>query len=213
MQVSDKIIMLSPDEIHPYEKNPRRNSKTVELLVKAIPKVGFNVPLVLDKDHVIVKGHARFMAAKQLGMEKIPCIISDADPETIKADRIADNKVFEFSKWVHDELMHEVDMLDIGLDLGDFGLATMKFDDFEVLDAGEEDEENQADEEERRSRYLEMLQNETVAEPVFASQKSVDYAKSEQRAEPKAPPNYYSVICEKCGATMYVREGDAMTWE
>ena len=89
MDVADEIIMVPIDKIIPYEKNPRKNSKTVELLVKVIPKVGFNVPLVLDTENVIVKGHARWLAAKQLGMTEVPCIYSYADPETIKADRIA----------------------------------------------------------------------------------------------------------------------------
>ena len=213
MQITNEIVMLPMSEIHPYEKNPRRNSKTVELLTKIIPKVGFNVPLVLDKDHVIVKGHARFLAAQALGMTELPCVISDADPESIKADRIADNKVFEFSRWINDELMHEVDMLDIGLDLSEFGLPTIKFDEVEFGDEGLPDmDEDPAIAEERRRKFLEMMEQEAV--PVqITTQQEIDYAKSEQRAEAKAPPKYFTVICEKCGATMFVREGDDLTWE
>lgn len=214
MQVTDRIIMLPVEDIHPYEKNPRRNSKTVELLTKVIPKVGFNVPLVLDHEHVIVKGHARFMAAQALGMTEIPCVISDADPESIKADRIADNKVFEFSKWINEELMHEVDMLDIGLDLSEFGLQTASLDgaDFFMDEFEDEQEEDPAIAEERRRRFMEMMAQE-VETVQITTQQSIDNAKYEQRSEAKAPPNYFTVICENCGATMFVREGDEMTWE
>lgn len=57
------------------------------------------MPIVIDKNNVVVKGHARLKAAKRLGMEEVPCIVSDASEEVIKADRIADNKIQELSSW------------------------------------------------------------------------------------------------------------------
>ncbi len=60
MEVVNKIVMKKLNEIKPYFKNPRKNDKTVEMLVKVIPQVGFNVPILIDKDGVIVKGHARY---------------------------------------------------------------------------------------------------------------------------------------------------------
>lgn len=214
MEISNEIVMLPIGEIKPYEKNPRKNSKTVELLVKIIPKVGFNVPLVLDKDHVIVKGHARYLAAQELGMSEIPCIISNADPDTIKADRIADNKVFEFLRWINEELMHEVDMLDIGLDLQDFGLSVIRFDEDydDFMDEDFEATEDPAVTEERRRKFEEMTKQEFI--PVqITTQQEIDHAKMEQRSEAKSPPNYFSITCEKCGSVMFVREGDDMIWE
>ena len=94
-----QIQMVHVGKIIPYWRNPRRNDKTVETLIEVIKQYGFNVPLVIDKNNVVVKGHARLKAAKRLGMEEVPCVVTDADPETIKADRIADNKIQEMSFW------------------------------------------------------------------------------------------------------------------
>ena len=79
IDVSKQIVMKPISEVKPYVRNPRKNEKTVKLLVDIIPKVGFNVPLVIDKKGIIVKGHARYAAAIQLGMTEVPCVITDAD--------------------------------------------------------------------------------------------------------------------------------------
>lgn len=218
METVKEIVMLPLSEVRPYENNPRQNSKTVDLLVRIIPQVGFNVPLVLDKDHVIVKGHARYLAAQRLGMAEVPCVISDADPEAIKADRIADNKVFEFSTWINDELMHELDMLDIDFDPEAFGLPNMSkaAEEMPAFDfEDDEDFENPADAEERRQRYEAMMrQMEQEAEPVeIVTRQQVEHAKMKQRSEAEAPPEYFAITCEKCGRVMYVRKGDEETWE
>ena len=219
MQVVDKIIMKPIGEVKPYEKNPRKNSKTVDLLCKAIPVVGFNVPLVIDKNGVIVKGHARYLAALRLGMTEVPCVISEADPESIKADRIADNKVFEFSKWLDEELLHEVDMLDLGFDLGEFGLPTMKMDapDFDFDHNEEEEDESEPEsDEERRRRFEEfMAQQEQEAPQVqIVTQQEIDHARQKLKEEPQRnQASYLTVVCEKCGHEFFVREGDAMAWE
>ena len=99
MEIVKRIVMKKISEVKPYVRNPRKNDKTVNLLVEIIPKVGFNVPLVIDRNGIIVKGHARYAAAIRLGMEEIPCVVTDADEETIKLDRLADNRISEFSEW------------------------------------------------------------------------------------------------------------------
>lgn len=98
MEIVNQIVMKKISEVKPYVRNPRKNDKTVNLLVEIIPKVGFNVPLVIDRNGIIVKGHARYAAAIRLGMEEIPCVVTDADEETIKLDRLADNRISEFSE-------------------------------------------------------------------------------------------------------------------
>jgi len=80
-----------------------------------IQKVGFNVPLVIDKEGVIVKGHARYKAAKLLGMEELPCIISENDDAVNNDDRILDNKISELSKWDMVKLSYELD--EVGIEL------------------------------------------------------------------------------------------------
>lgn len=113
MQIENvKIVMKPVNEIIPYWRNPRRNDKTVDALVEVISKSGFNVPLVIDKNNVVVKGHARLRAAKRLGMTEVPCIVSEASEDVIKADRIADNKIQELSRWDFGKLNMELDKLD-----------------------------------------------------------------------------------------------------
>lgn len=103
------IVIKKLHEIKPYARNPRVNNKTVDELCKVIPIIGFNVPLVVDEDGIIIKGHARFKAAIRLGLAEVPCIISHEDHEINKLDRIADNRVQEFSEWDEKSLFEEID--------------------------------------------------------------------------------------------------------
>lgn len=128
----EKEIMLKPiNQIKPYLKNPRINEKTVELLCKIIPIVGFNVPIVIDSKGVIVKGHARYTAALRLGMEEVPCIVTHASAKAIRADRLTDNKIQEFTHWDSNRLKDEIgdiDFNELGIDLCEFGFESIDFD-------------------------------------------------------------------------------------
>ena len=212
IDVSKQIVMKPISEVKPYVRNPRKNEKTVKLLVDIIPKVGFNVPLVIDKKGIIVKGHARYAAAIQLGMTEVPCVITDADEEAIKLDRIADNKISEFSEWVTDELLHEVDMLNIDFDLEELGLPSIKFDDMLDFD-DEEDVPQQVDNSERYKAFLEAQQKKEEARLEKAIEKAEQKISPEAVAEEvKHAQKYYKVICPDCGKVIYVKEGEAV-WE
>lgn len=117
MQVVEKKIA----QIKPYEKNPRKNDNAVDAVANSILQFGFKVPVVIDKDGVIVCGHTRYKAAKKLGLEKVPCVVADdLTDEQIKAYRLADNKVAELAEWDIDLLGCELgDIFDI--DMSDFG--------------------------------------------------------------------------------------------
>lgn len=210
VSVEKEVIMRKIDSIKPYEKNPRKNKKTVELLCKMIPRVGFNVPIVIDADGVIVKGHARYLAAQTLGMDEVPCIITHADADSIRADRIADNKISEFSEWVNEELMHEVDMLDLEFDLSDMGLPRMTYDDIPSMDGFDfeepEDEKEEMSEEEKKRIYMEFLEKqaqENAVEVQMTSESALKAAKIKQINTPKPPREYGKCICKKCGNVMY----------
>lgn len=104
-----KVIYKSISEIVPYENNPRLNDEAIEPVVNSIKQFGFKVPIIIDSSNVIVAGHTRLKAAKQLGMDKLPCIVvSDLTEEQIKAFRLADNKVAEFSSWDYEKLEEEL---------------------------------------------------------------------------------------------------------
>lgn len=118
-----KIIELSLDEIKAYENNPRRNDEAVDYVAESIQQFGFKVPIVVDKDNVIIAGHTRYKASKKLGLEKVPCIIADdLSEEQVKAFRVADNKVGEIAKWDFELLnfelegIEEIDMTSLGFE-------------------------------------------------------------------------------------------------
>lgn len=119
-----EIISKSISDIKPYEKNPRKNDEAVKYVVNSIKEFGFKVPIVIDKDNVIVAGHTRYKAAKKLGLAEVPCIVADdLTDEQIKAFRLADNKVAEQAEWDFDLLNEELE------DLFDFDMTAFGFDD------------------------------------------------------------------------------------
>lgn len=130
-----EIIELKISDIKAYEKNPRKNEQAVDYVAESIKKFGFKVPIVIDKDNVIIAGHTRYKASQKLGLEKVPCIkADDLSDEQVKAYRLADNKVSEFATWDFELLNEELeDILD--LDMSEFGFVM--FDDIDW--AGVED--------------------------------------------------------------------------
>ena len=116
-----EIIVRKLDSIHPYEKNPRKNDEAVKYVAESIKQFGFKVPIVIDNEGEIIAGHTRYKAAKELGLETVPCIVADdLTDEQIKAFRLADNKVAEKAVWDFDLLSTELDEL-IDFDMSDFG--------------------------------------------------------------------------------------------
>lgn len=119
-----EIINKKIDELIPYEKNPRLNDDAVEYVANSIKEFGFKVPIIIDKNNVIVAGHTRLKASKMLGLEEVPCIIADdLNEEQIKAFRLVDNKVSEYSQWNFELLEEEMKELDI--DMGEFGFESL----------------------------------------------------------------------------------------
>lgn len=128
MNISEKKIT----EIIPYKKNPRRNDDAVEYVAESIKQFGFKVPIVIDKNNVIVAGHTRYKAAKKLGLSKIPCIVADdLTEEQIKAFRLADNKVAEAAEWDFDLLGEELGEL-LDFDMSAFGFEIPETEEFEL---------------------------------------------------------------------------------
>lgn len=130
-----KIVYKKISDLTPYENNPRLNDGAVDAVAKSIEEFGFKVPIVIDKDGVIVAGHTRLKAAKQLQINEVPCIIADdLSDEELKAFRLADNKVSELAGWDFDKLDAELknidfDMSDFGFDFNTIDEENDKFDD------------------------------------------------------------------------------------
>lgn len=126
-----EIIYKNINELIPYKNNPRLNDEAVEYVKNSIKEFGFKVPIVIDKDNVIIAGHTRIKASKELGIKDIPCIIADdLTEEQVKAFRLADNKVSEKSMWDYTKLDKELNsILDIDMSIFDFNINT---DDVEI---------------------------------------------------------------------------------
>ena len=107
------ILNIDIDKIIPYINNPRNNENAIDKVASSIKEFGFKVPIVIDKDNVIVNGHTRLLASKKLGLKEVPCIIADDLSEAqIKAFRIADNKVSEYASWDEELLKIELEQLE-----------------------------------------------------------------------------------------------------
>lgn len=142
------IIEQRPIEaIRPYPNNPRDNKKAVAAVAASIKEFGFKVPIVVDTAGVIITGHTRREAALSLGMKTVPVIVADDLTEAqIRAFRLADNKVSEFSEWDEDALAEElvqldeaalgIDMADVGFEMEDAPSADDFSDDFTLPDNG-----------------------------------------------------------------------------
>lgn len=126
-----QIIYKKLDDLIPYINNPRNNKNAIDKVASSIKNFGFKVPIVIDKNNEIITGHTRLEASKKLNLKEVPCIIAEDLTETqIKAYRIADNKVAEFSEWDDDMLnleLEELRELDIDLEI-------LGFSEFEIND-------------------------------------------------------------------------------
>ena len=113
-------------DIKPYEKNPRKNDDAVEYIANSINEFGFKLPIIIDKDGVIVAGHTRYKAAIKLKMKEVPCITADdLSEEQIKAFRLADNKVAEKAEWDLELLNGELENI-LNFDMADFGFDSLE---------------------------------------------------------------------------------------
>lgn len=117
-----EVVYKKVDEIIPYINNPRHNEAAIDKVAASIKEFGFKVPIVIDRDNVIVTGHTRREAALKLNLEEIPCIYADdLTPAQVKAFRLADNKTAEFSNWDFLKLEQELFDIDESIDMVLFG--------------------------------------------------------------------------------------------
>jgi site-specific DNA-methyltransferase (adenine-specific) len=120
-----RIELLPIDSLRPYDNNPRLNDDAVAAVAQSIRQFGFRQPIVVDSDRVIIIGHTRWRAAKQLGMTEVPVhVASELNPDQVRALRIADNKSGEIAEWDLDKLgieLRAIDGSDLDIDLGALG--------------------------------------------------------------------------------------------
>lgn len=125
------IVNIKVGDLVPYDKNTKQHPDwQVEKIAASIQSFGFRVPIVVNDDNVIIQGHGRLLAAKQIGMKEVPCIVASglADEEQ-DALRIADNKVAQ-SDWNEEFLVDELKRLDGLIELEKTGFS---FDELDKL--------------------------------------------------------------------------------
>lgn len=110
-----ELKTLKIKDIHPYERNARKNDQAVDAVAKSIEQCSYVAPIVVDEDHVILAGHTRWKAMKKLGRTECECIVKDGlTEEQKKKYRLLDNKTNELADWDFDLLADELDGLDFG---------------------------------------------------------------------------------------------------
>ena len=120
------IQEIEIDKIIPYHNNPRKNLN-VDKVASSITEFGFQQPIVVDKNYVVIVGHTRLQAAKKLNYQKVPVFVADLSENKAKAYRIADNRLNEDSDWDYSKLNLEfTDLLDNHFELNDLGFDSQE---------------------------------------------------------------------------------------
>ena len=137
------IQEIEIEKLIPYHNNPRKD-QAVDKVASSINEYGFQQPIVVDKNMVLIVGHTRLMGAKKLGLKKVPVTIANLSESKAKAYRIADNRLNEDSAW-------DFDLLDIeikNLLNDDYNIDLLGFDSSELDKFLKNDEEYLTDEDE-----------------------------------------------------------------
>ena len=126
------VEMRKAEDIHPYHRNPRDNSGAISDVAASLKANGWQQPIVVDKEGVIVVGHTRYQAALSMGWATMPVKIADLSDAAIKAYRLADNKVAERAAWNEDLLKLEVEDL-MEMQVLDLDITGFKSDEIDKL--------------------------------------------------------------------------------
>ncbi len=111
------------EKLIPYEKNAKKHpKKQIEQVANSIKEFGFNQPIVVDKNNVVIVGHGRLEAAKLLKMQEVPTLTVDLTEQQANAYRLADNKLNE-SEWDMGLVIEEMKgMQDVMIELTGFDI-------------------------------------------------------------------------------------------
>lgn len=145
------VVMLPIESLQPDPGNPRLHSKRqIRQIANSIEAFGFNVPVLVDKDHTLVAGHGRVQACQLLGWTEVPAIrLEHLTPTQAKAFLIADNRLTDNSTWddkLLAESLKELSVLDLDFKLDAIGFEMAEIDlRIEQLDTGDEDQESESD--------------------------------------------------------------------
>lgn len=126
-----KLCEVNIADIKPYKNNPRNNKEAIKAVQESIKQCGYIAPIIVDEDRVILAGHTRYEALKNLGSKTCRVLVAEGmDEEQKKKYRLLDNKTGELADWDMEKLEAELQGLDFGKFDVDWGFA--KFDDEEL---------------------------------------------------------------------------------
>ena len=109
--MTDYTVSAWPiDRVLPHPDNPRFNDgEAVEAVARSIQRFGFQQPIVVDADGIVIAGHTRLKAARLLGLAEVPVhVAADLDPVKVREYRIADNRLGELAEWDWRKLADEL---------------------------------------------------------------------------------------------------------
>ena len=131
-KTTKEMKMIKTSELVPYVNNARTHSQEqINKLRSSLREFGFVNPIIIDKDKTVLAGHGRLAAAKEEGIEEVPCVLVDYLTEAQKkAYILADNRYAEDAGWDEEMLRVEIEALE-GMD---FNLGLTGFDEDEITD-------------------------------------------------------------------------------
>jgi DNA modification methylase len=152
---ASKIERIAVEMLLPYAKNSRTHSdEQVAQIAASIKEFGFNNPILIDKEHTIIAGHGRLLAARRAGMDDVPCIRLEHLTDTQrKAYIIADNRLALNAGWDNEVLSLELsELLEDDFDLDLLGFEADELD--ALLGNEEEGEEPEKEKGNLSDRFL-----------------------------------------------------------
>jgi DNA modification methylase len=144
-----EVTMWCLEKITPYARNARKiPPQAIDKVAASIREFGWRVPIVVDRDGVIICGHTRLLAARKLGLSHAPVHVAhDLTPVQVRAYRLLDNRSHEETDWDFDLLGLEMgELKDLNLDLSLTGFDAREIDELLARDAELEDRANQVPE-------------------------------------------------------------------
>ena len=123
-----KVETVSIESLIPYANNPRNNEEAIEKVARSIDEFGWQQPIVVDENMVVIVGHTRLLAAKSLGLNEVPIHVADKlTDEQARAYRLADNRTNEYASWNMNLVGIELRELDdLGMDIELTGFSNIE---------------------------------------------------------------------------------------
>lgn len=126
-QIKKEIRLVKASDIHCHPLNPRRNTKSAQMVAKSIREYGYINPIVVDEEGTILAGNTRFKALELLGVDEFDVLVVTGLTEQEKIGfLVADNKVNEYSQWNYTGLQRLAESLEDKRMMKEIGITTIQ---------------------------------------------------------------------------------------